>query len=233
MNDPVIIASKKRIALAIYIDFILFTSVWRLGEHFLLSDNSPPFWAMYASFGVFEFLMYMLKASPGSYAFGIDKNREVDRAIFKKGNWVTMLIGVLFLLEGTKLLARWTQIFVPLPFFGFIPGPSAHIAINMVFGLILIITGFLFLRLKLPGLVLGLVYSVVTIVSVALSWSLWNQIAIQMVEARRAFQGMPVREGEIEFMQRVMPEFIVVYTAILLIAMLFTVKRFSAKEAEN
>ncbi|MCD6346199.1 MAG: hypothetical protein J7L96_02135 [Bacteroidales bacterium] len=153
----------------------------------------------------------------------------MNSKIFQRENWLTILLGVLFIIEGTKQLVRWTQIFVPQPVFGFFPNDLTQIIIHIILGISSIIAGYWFLKLNIKGLFLGVSVALINIASDSLSWKLWNPVVEKMVVARRELQGLPVRDGEVEFMQSLFPEGMLVAAVLAIIAMLFTYKRF--KEA--
>ena len=146
--------------------------------------------------------------------------------IHNNENWLTILIGVLLILEGTKKLVRWTQFIVPLPFFGVLVDSTTQMILNVTGGILFVLAGYMILKLKQTGLFLGIGLTIGTIASSIISWSLWDQIIPQMVEARRNLQGISVREGEVEFMQSLFPEMFLIFGVIFLIAMLLSIKRF-------
>jgi hypothetical protein len=135
-------------------------------------------------------------------------------------------MGVLFILEGTKQLVRWTQIFVPQPAFGFFPDDLTQVLIHIVFGISSILAGYWFLKLNIKGLYLGVSVAIVHVTSDALSWKLWDPVVEKMVVARSELQGIPVRDGEVAFMQSLFPEGLLLAAGLAIIAMLFTYKRF-------
>jgi hypothetical protein len=51
----------------------------------------------------------------------------------------------------------------------------------------------------------------------AYTWREWDGYAVEHVVRRRAYQGLPVREGEIEFIQSLMPEGMLVACGLLLV----------------
>lgn len=66
--------------------------------------------------------------SVGNLFLGIDKDSgTVNPNIFERENWLTILLGVLLILEGTKQLVRWTQMVVSQPSFGFFPDDLTQI----------------------------------------------------------------------------------------------------------
>ena len=207
-------ASRKRLLLSWYIDFLLFITVWELLSYFLNIKDSVPFWAPYAAFLAVRTISYKNMGSIGSTFMSIDKDSMcVKEDIFKRENWLTILLGVLLILEGSKQLVRWTQAFVSQPAFGFFPDETTQIIIHLAFGSLSIVAGYWFL---------------ISLISALLSWELWGPVVEQMVITRREIQGLPVREGEIELMQSIMPQGSMIAIVVVIIAMVFSYKRFKA-----
>lgn len=220
-------ASKKRRLLALYLDFILFMSVWGLADHFITRQFAMPLWAAVAAFTVIRATTHKRLRSPGDMMLSIGRDGSVDARVHGQESWLTMLLGTLFVLEGTKQLVRWTQIPVPEPFFGFMPDSGVQALIDLAAGMLFIAVGWLIFKLQRSGLVLGIASAAGTIVSCLLSWSLWDATIAKMVVARRQAQGLPVGRHEIETMQAIMPEGIVLLTAVLLLMMAYAYRRFT------
>jgi hypothetical protein len=222
-----ILASKKRIFLAWYLDFILFMVFWSLLNHFLFSGSELPFWMGLFIFGLLEFVCIKFFGSIGMGFLSVDGSHQVDPDINKRENWLTILLGVLFILEGTKKLVRWIDLSVPHPIFGVFLDPNIQIIVNILTGLLFLVVGYFFLKLKPASIWLGLIIVLGTIVSCVLSWSLWDETVARLVMERRELQSLPVREGEIEFMQALMPEGFVVAAVLFGLGILISYKRFS------
>lgn len=220
-------ASRKRILLAWYIDLLLFSVLWGLLSYYLNLEIHLPIWVQYACFVIIEVIVLKTVGSVGYVFLGINlASGAVEPDTFQRESWLTILIGVLLILEGTKQSVRWTQINVPIPAFGFFPDEFTQIAIHVAFGISTIVAGYWFLRLEIWGMYLGILLCFLSMISDALSWKLWDPVVANIVTARKEFQGRPVRDGEIEFMQQVMPEGMLIAAALLIVAMLLTYKRF-------
>ncbi len=186
-----------------------------------------PFWVPYAAFIAVRTISYKYMGSIGSIFMSIDRNNLcVKGDVFNRENWLTILLGVLLVLEGTKQLVRWMQTFVAQPAFGFFPDESTQIIIHLVFGCLLVVAGYWFLKLDIRGLMVGMVVGLLSITSDLLSWELWGPVVEQMVITRREVQGLPVREGEIEIMQSLMPLGSVIAVVVVVVAMAFSYRRF-------
>lgn len=229
MSDTEVIkASKKRLLLSWYIDFLFFMTLWELLVYFVDTESKAPFWLPYTAFAIIRFVSEKYIGSVGLNFLGINKDSGcVDQHIFERESKLTILLGILFILEGTKQLVRWTQFFVSQPVFGYFPDESTQIVIHVSYGILFILSGYWFLKLNVKGLFLGITIEVLNIASDALSWSLWGPVVKDMVVTRREFQGRPVSEGEIEFMQLLIPGGMLLAAVLAILAMLFTYKRFN------
>lgn len=228
MNTEIYQASKKRLFLSWYIDFLFFMTLWGLLLYFLGLETSIPFWVPYLIFIAVRAISGKFIGSIGYLFLGINKEtKTVNPNIFTRENWLTILLGVLLILEGTKQLVRWSQIFVSQPMFGFFPDDTTQIVIHVLLGVSSILAGYWFLRLNIKGFYLAVSVAILNIASDALSWSLWDPVVEKMVLARRELQGVPVRDGEIEFMQSLFPEGMLLAATLAVIAMFFSYKRFT------
>jgi hypothetical protein len=227
MHTEIFKVSRRRLLLSWYIDFLFFMTLWGLLAYFLSPDVEIPFWVPYATFGVVRAVSGKYIGSIGYSFLGIDRvSRTVNPYIFERENPLTMLIGVLLILEGSKLLVRWTQLSVTEPVFGVFPDETTQIIIQIVYGIALVISGYWFLRLDIKGLYLGISVLLISAVSDVLSWKLWDPLVETMIVARREVQGRAVDTGEIELMQSLIPEGMLVVSGLVIIAMLFTYRRF-------
>jgi hypothetical protein len=135
-----------------------------------------------------------------------------------------MLIGLLFVAEGSKQLVRWAMWIPPLPLFGIATNPPTFAAYSMVLGSLLMFTGYMFLRLKRVGVWLGIGIAALMAVSTTMSWNQWHDIARELLIRRRSFQGLPIRSGEVEFLQAILPEALVAFL-FLTIVLMFLVRK--------
>jgi hypothetical protein len=138
--------------------------------------------------------------------------------------WWILLCGVFVLLEGTKIAVRWTLWHPPMPFMGLELGAVASGAVSVLFGCALCVTGLFVLRCDQRGAVLGTLLYIVVLISGVLSYEFWPSWVAQDVEARRAMQGVPVGEDEVQIMQRFIP-LVFVGSPILMMAWLAFIAR--------
>lgn len=225
MVGTTIAVSRKRMLLAVYVDLLLFLIVWGL-VNFLIGGQAH-FIGGFIVFAVIRVITWKLNVAPGLYFLSIGRDRLVDSAIYERENWLTMLLGTLFVLEGAKKLLNWTQGVAPEPFFGLMPGDTAQVALDMVSGVLLILIGFLYFKMRVLGFWLAVVTATGGLISVAVSWSLWTAAVPQIVLTRRAAQGRVPSESELQFMQAFLPSLTVALLLCVLVAVLLSYSRFS------
>jgi hypothetical protein len=148
----------------------------------------------------------------------------VDAKIKQGESWLTLLTAVFLMSEGLKSIVRWTMWTPPVPLFGFETGPELSAVCLIIMGFIECSIAFLIFRLKKSAFLTGMVYMSGVLASVALSWNLWDPWVEEMVYRRRAYQGIPVRDGEVEFMQGITPELFVAAVA-LYVVLLFLIRK--------
>jgi len=68
-------------------------------------------------------------------------------------------------------------------------------------------------------------YNLVQLASAVLSWQLWDAWVAEMVVRRRNYPGLPIREGEVEWMQALTPELVVGALAVGIVLLLLAVPR--------
>lgn len=82
-------------------------------------------------------------------------------------------------------------------------------------------TGYMFLRLKRAGFWVGIGIAASIAVSTVLSWNQWDSIAQELLIRRLSFQGLPIRSGEVEFLQAILPEALVTFLFLTIIILFF------------
>lgn len=191
--------SRKRLVLAIYLDFLLFATAvqvasWLVAQRAFMA--SLP--VLCVAFTVLETGMLQgLGSSPGTWTLGIVQH-EGSRMVLGtwplRERWWTVLIGVLALLSGTKEATRWTLGLPPPPFMGLTLSWDVAAAVITGTGLASIAAGVGVLRTSARAALLGVAINVLTLVS----WSASSAQIPAWVEARtraqRSLQGLPERE---------------------------------------
>ena len=119
--------------------------------------------------------------------------------------WANLLLGTLLVLDGLKQAVRWTRLDVVLPVFGVLETTPLKVALLIALGAFSIAAGCLILAFAPMARRAAAALLALEAISLALSWRVMPQgIALAQV-ARREAQGLPIRDGEIEFMQAVFP----------------------------
>lgn len=240
------IASKKRRLLAVYIDFIIFNAAWGLiiwGAAQLvpaLQDLPGP--TKFAVFlGVELALFRFVRWSPGNQLLGIrpgftagfassgqpsllSSELFADPELLLRERWWTILFGVFALLEGLKSLVRWTIFAPPQPIFGMETSPMVSALVFVLSGICECLVGFAALRLHPVVLPAAIFVYGGTAISAILSLKLLPAWIEAYTHARRAYQAVPVRPGEVELMQALLPAFVLL-PAVLLVWAVFVFLR--------
>lgn len=218
-------ASKKRQLLAVYLDYLLFGAPWTVVVS-SLSESIPAleklaFPLQILLFLALESLLFgVVRWSPGIALLGMRttvgptiapsgeerKTRYVvDPWLKLNERWWTVLFGVLVVLDGAKVLTRWTKWTPAMPFMGIQLDETATAVVCLALGMLECAVGCVALRLHRALMLLGPLLYASTLASVVLSWPLWPDWIERYVVARRAYQGLPVRDGEVEIMRLVIP----------------------------
>jgi hypothetical protein len=66
---------------------------------------------------------------------------------------------------------------------------------------------------------LGTTIAALMAVSTIMCWNQWDGIGRDLLIRRRSFQGLPVRSGEVEFLQAILPEALVAFLVVTIIVM--------------
>ncbi len=210
-------ARRGRLLLAMYVDLLILRTPFTLGvmllRDVLPASNLPSWVGGLIALLLAELVMLgIFRTSPGRRLLGITYGQAeggrtalvVDPDLKKRESWATMLLAIVLLNQGAKDLVRWTQWHTPLPAFGFAVGNTGSIAFEMVLGVAGLYLGAEVLRARKREVVTwGFFYCGVMLLMLVANWSAWDGWIEREVHNRRAFQGLPVRDGEVEFMQGV------------------------------
>jgi len=214
LNAEYLPASKKRLLLAVYLDLVLFSAVLGLLLHYIAPGQEHTLLKYAAFCGLEGVLLGLVKWSPGEYMLSIRQVRRqndpiqpegrstgqfmVDRRVWTSATFWTALVGVYLIVEGGKELVRWTMWTPPQPWFGMTLAPGWAPTVAIAQGLLSLLLGALVLRLHFAAPLAVVATSVFYMTAVCWSWHLWPEFAREAVTRRRAFQGLPVRGGEVE-----------------------------------
>ena len=234
-------ASRRRRLLAIYLDFLLLGPLFHLAfwalDRYIPTIRSLELPLRLTGFAIIEWVMVdRFKWSPGNFALGIrlrplspleapiEPEAErfvplVDPRLLAQERWWTILAGVLFVLDGAKVMTRWTQWTRPMPFFGVALDPASSAPVQVLVGAIEFAIGIGVLRLHPLAPPTGIAFHLLLAASTIMSWSLLgNWIAIDLA-GRRAAQGRMVGPEEIRNMQVVFPVLAIAVNALAVVWM--------------
>ena len=227
---------RRRLLLAIYLDLLLFVSAAALASWLLRGGLGIDvgLGAIMLGFAVVELLALRWgRVSPGCWALGIvhaDGTRVVLPAWPARETWWTLLIGALGVLSGAKEVTRWTQGLPPPPFMGLSLSWDQAAAVVTTNGLLSMAAAIGVLRTRARAALLGALLSAIASASWLLSWHQIPTWVAARTIARRAVQGLPVREGEIARMQWILPGGALVAGIVGGVWLLCAWRRFHAKD---
>jgi len=226
------LARRGRVLLAAYVDLLIFSVPW---AYFVaITDRLVPGFApqprliQYAAFAIVEIVVLnRTSLSPGARLLGIrfveakrglskidvvwgNRIPFVDRDLRTSESWFSILVGLYLLLDASKALVRWTMYSPPLPLFGIQTTPLGGALTSLTIGAVETFIACLVLRMRVGALMLGAPFYGLLALSAAVSWNLWDDWAARYVVARRAYEGLPVRPGEIESLQSMSPELVII-----------------------
>ena len=241
MSEHIIPASRKRFLLALYLDYLVLSPVLAVGLYLSTGQFDVPTWQELIVLSIYEAILYHVTDSPGFRLLSIRKAGRsmhpegqlpvaadtlvVDPLVYFHEHWQTILIGVLFVAEGSKQMVRWAMWIPPLPLFGIATNQTSFAAYSMVLGSLLMFTGYMFLRLKRVGSWIGIGIAALLAISTAMNWNQWDGLARELLIRRRSFQGLPVRAGEVEFVQAILPEALVAFLLLTIVVMFLVRKK--------
>jgi hypothetical protein len=186
---------RWRFFVAVYLDFILFSVLWGYVEHLW----KPQIAYKFVVFTIIELLVHkIIDWSPGKWLM---------RAPYQHG--FVVAVGVFIMLEGSKTMIRWSMWTPPAPFFGSMISAGAWPMFAIAHGIIECLIAYLFLRGHVASGPLAFAYFGTSVASAAASWNLWDPWVAEATVRRRAYQGLPLREGEIARMQSMTPEIVI------------------------
>ena len=122
-------------------------------------------------------------------------------------------------------MVRWTMWNPPIPFFGQPTEEPVSVVIYLISGMFEVFVAVCLYRVDIRAIVIGIPYNLVQLTSGILSWELWDSWVAEMVLRRREYQGLPVREGEVEYMQSLTPEFLIATLAVGIVLLLLAIPR--------
>lgn len=198
--------TKKRFLLAGYVDLLLYLTLasalsWGLRAAFS--------WGLaLAAFVVLACGAIAVGRSPGLMVLGVTRRArvfEVRPPWILRERWWTTLAGLVGLLSGSKEAVRWTQGLPPPPFMGLSLSWDVAAAVVTASGTLTIVAALGVLATRTWAALLGCGLSILATVSWVASWAQIPAWVEARTIARRAAQGLVVRDGEIATMQWMLP----------------------------
>lgn len=225
-------ASKKRLFLAFYLDYLVFTAfsvpaAWLM----LRTTGFQTGWLIqFAVFVVVEWAtIRLIGSSPGTWMLGIERGDGPPRVLPRiktTERWWTMLLGVGSVLSGAKAMVRWTQGQPVFPYFG-LQSELGAIAVTTIVGAAVLSAGVLILRCRWEGSVLGIGVSVVQAIAVLLARPHAHDWAVRALTYRRELRGQePPALEEMQVMETVFPVALLVFSALTMLLLIASLVRF-------
>ena len=181
-------ATKKRIALAVVLDFYVLSVPYMWLRALLpAGDGAGPPGAALVVFGFVEFaLLQFLRKSPGYWMLGIraplGSSPRVDPVWPARESIVTMVLGALLFIGGASGLTSWTVSAPPTPYFGLPLGAVLSTLFTLLCAAGLVAAGLLILRLDLRGVWIGAGTVTLALLAILLGWEdwpAWIQVELQ------------------------------------------------------
>jgi hypothetical protein len=195
--------------LALYIDFIVIGTFVTLGNYafgvamgYIPGIGNNWYVEIGASAGLTG-LARMLGLSLGEALldYALDEaDSETRRRL-----WPNLVLGTFLMLDGLKLMVRWSQLDVAVPVFGMVETTAPKVVVLIAMGLVSVVAGAMLLAFRPMSRIAAAGSLVLSALSLALSWPVLHEAIGRVHVARREAQGLPIREGEIESVQAMLP----------------------------
>ena len=224
-----------------YLDFLLFSSLLTLVDHFFVPNEISPL-VKFGLFLVIELALISKFETFGRWCLGIYRRREITPGaeiqqqlcvredVMRQESALTAFVGVLLILDGCKGLARWTTEFVPFPFFGFELGPNMYITYEILFGILFILAGIYVLKLTQRGWWLAVALLTFNISLAVYQGDALVKYGIEKRAARQAARGIAPVKDDFEKFAPYLPYFVYAFYAVPLGMLLVQRKRFTLRE---
>ncbi len=213
-------------SLALYIDFIVIGTFVTLGDYaFRVAMGYIPGignnW--YVEIGVsagLTVLARMLGLSLGEalldYARGQADSERRGRL------WPNLVLGAFLMLDGLKLMVRWSQLDIAVPVFGLVETTALKVVILVAMGIVSVIAGAMLLAFRPMARRAAAGSLALSALSLAVSWPVLDEALARIQVARREAQGLPIRDGEIESIQAMLPIFSGAMLAVCIVLLLLS-----------
>jgi hypothetical protein len=119
--------------------------------------------------------------------------------------WPNLVVGTFLILDGLKMMVRWSQFDVAIPVFGMIETTVLKVVVLVAMGAISFSAGAMVLAFMPKARLAAAGAIALSTVSLFASWPVLGEAVARVQAARREAQGLPLREGEIDAMQSLLP----------------------------
>jgi hypothetical protein len=119
--------------------------------------------------------------------------------------WPNLVLGTFLMLDGLKLMVRWSQLDVAVPVFGMIETTAIKMIVLIAMGAVSVVAGAMLLAFRPMSRIAAAGSLALSSLSLAISWPVLDEAIGRVQVARRQAQGIPIREGEIESIQAMLP----------------------------
>jgi hypothetical protein len=195
--------------LALYIDFIVIGTFVTLGNYVAgiavgYVSGAGSDW--YVEIGVSAALTALARALGLSMGEALlDYALEEVDAGSSRRLWPNLVLGTFLMLDGLKMMVRWSLLDAVIPVFALTETTAVKVIILIAMGIISLVAGAVLLAF-LPRARLTAAASLgLSSLSLAISWPVLDEAIGRVQVARRDAQGLPIREGEVESMQALLP----------------------------
>lgn len=202
------------LAAALYLDFLTLASVAQIAT-WLVAGPELPLAALLAICLVVSLLAQKFQLSPGRWLVTPMAARRAAGQ-WTTRSWITLVAGIVAILEGSKHFVRWTNIDQPLPLFGWVPANDEIIILGLALGVAFLGIGMLVLRMHAIGKILGIAISGMLIGSTLVSWDVLPEAIEKQAMARRAAQGLPPSPAHTEAMKNWLPTVMIGFEVVMI-----------------
>lgn len=195
--------------LALYIDFIVIGTFVTLGNYALgqamgyISGIGNDWYVEIGASAGLTALARMLGLSLGEALL----DHALDEADSEAPGrlWPNLVLGTFLMLDGLKLMVRWSQLDVAVPVFGMVETTALKVIVLVAMGAVSVVAGAMLLAFRPMSRLAAAGSLALSALSLAISWPVLDAAIARVQIARREAQGLPVREGEVEAIQAMLP----------------------------
>lgn len=229
---PRVPVTKKRIAFAVLLDFIVLSVPYALMS-LLGGDGLGPPGGGLVLFAFVEFgLLQFARRSPGYWLLGIRAplggRGTVDGDQHRREAWWTMFTGYLMLGGGAEGLTAWVAYSEPMPYFGLELGTALSALITVLLASAMVVAGVLILRTDVRGAWVGVGALAFSGLMTLVGWQDWMSWIRGELAAASEAGGRPVSSEELEALTGFMPPVVIAIELFYLVTLGLTWKRLAS-----